>query len=513
MLRTSIIMWAVTLVPWASPAQGFNEKYDAFGWGFEQTALGVELSLPGSTIFSTSSDCDSISPTECFSHGSVLLTRLDEAGTLIWEKRSWRSGHTAVAGWANCCDTIPGGGFIVGGASEAPDGSDEIYLMRFDANGDTLWTRVFGDPTLDDFWISYQVKRTMDGGFVMAGWTDQTGNRDGFALKTDSQGNEEWRETYGWSASNWDALGSVDLAANGDLFLGGARFISESDKQLWVQRTNAIGDQEWRVSWGGPWYDGSAVIQTLSDGHVLVASGISQDDSGDQFRPYLAKLDSADGDILWDREYGPVAYRTVFFAGKEMVNGDLIACGVNNANGDQQGLLLRTTSEGDSLWMRSYFYQDELMNDGEGRFYDILPTPDGGFIAAGAAYGSAGGNNPPGLSQDTWVVKVDGDGCIVPGCNTVGITEQATNLLDALSLYPNPASEQLTIQLDLPASIGGTALQLSVVGSDGRLVVQEQVASGTRALSLSVATLSSGLYHVHITNGTTWLTGAKLVVE
>ncbi len=199
---------------------------------------------------------------------------------------------------------------------------------------------------------------------------------------------------------------------------------------------------------------------------------------------------------------------------KETPTGDLIAAGVSYANAttDQQGLLCRTTSAGDSIWMYNYFYQDEVMSDGTGRFYDVLPTADGGFIAAGATYFSASGNNPQGISQDTWVVKVDADGCIVPGCNTVGITEQATNLLDALRIWPNPAQGQCTVQLDLPASIGTGALLLTVVAADGRVAQQHSIAgNGTHPLDLQG--LSAGMYHVHVSQGGRWLTGGKVVVE
>ncbi|HRH69329.1 MAG TPA: T9SS type A sorting domain-containing protein [Flavobacteriales bacterium] len=510
----SKIHWGIIclLYPCLCQSQAFNKRFDAFGWGFEQTALGIEGGAGGFTICTTSSDCDSISPTECFFHGSVLLTRIDAYGNVLWEKRSWRPNHTAVAGWANCCDTIPGGGFIVGGASEAPDGSDEIYLMRFDANGDTLWTRVFGDPTLNRFWIGYQVRRTSEGGFLVVGSTDQYGSPDGFALKTDSEGNEEWRRTYGWSTTLLDGLGSVDLAANGELFMGGTHWVDDVDKQLWVQRTTELGTLIWRVSWGGPWSDGSAVIHTLLDGHILVASGLAADDAGNDYTPYLAKLDSTDGEIIWEREYGSANYRSVLFAGKECSGGDIIACGVTNANGDQQGLLLRTTAEGDSLWMRSYYYQDEQMNDGEGRFYDVLPTPDGGFIAAGAAYGSASGNNPPGLSQDTWVVKVDGDGCIVPGCDGVGITEQATNLLGALTILPNPAHGNTTVRLQLPNSVANGVLDLSIVAMDGKLVHQQRI-TGNGEHTLALEQLMAGVYHIHIAAAKKWLTGGKLLIE
>jgi len=229
-------------------------------------------------------------------------------------------------------------------------------------------------------------------------------------------------------------------------------------------------------------------------------------------RPYLAKLDSADGTIIWEQEYGPAALTTTLFAGKETPTGDLIGCGVTYAEEGQKGLLLRTNSEGDSLWMRSYYYQDDVISTGQGRFYDVLPTPDWGFIAAGAVYNPVGGPHPPGYSQDTWVVKVDGDGCIVPGCNIVGVTEQATNLLGALTIFPNPAHGRTTISLQLPSSVANEQLQLCLVAADGR-IVHRQAIPGNGEHTLALEQLSAGVYHVHISATGKWLTGGKLVLE
>jgi hypothetical protein len=126
-------------------SQGFNRRYDAFGWGYAQTAFGIETLPDGYMVFSGSSDYDSIAPGQFFFHASVLLTKIDLFGEKVWERRSWRPFHGALPGWSNCCDTIPGGGYVVGGASEDTTGFDEVYLMRFDTEGDTLWTRVLLD--------------------------------------------------------------------------------------------------------------------------------------------------------------------------------------------------------------------------------------------------------------------------------------------------------------------------------------------------------------------------------
>ena len=500
--------------------QGWQRRYDMTGLGRAQTAWGIERgSDDGFVLVTASAEFDSLSPDSALFYSAMFLTRIDALGDTLWQQRHFLPGFGIYPGWTNCCDTVGSSGYIVGGGRQSFANENEVYLMRFDAQGDTLWTQVYGG--LGEYWIGRQVKHTADGGFLIVGDTDHSGYIDGFALKTDALGNEQWRLTYG-SASLDDALAACDAADHGDYFLGGNYKQTPTNLQLWVLRTDPQGQVKWQRRWGGAFDEPNAHLVALAGGHVMVASAWGYADDGYLLRPYLAKLDSTDGSTIWDRQYGPITYSTTFFAVKENPDQDLIACGVSYYTGRQQGLLLRATSTGDSLWMRSYYYQDDVISDGTGRFYDVLPTADGGFIATGATYHSATLGYPAGYSQDSWVVKVDADGCILPGCNTVGITEQATNLLDAFSVYPNPAQsgQSVTVQLSLPLSVAHLPLQLSVVGSDGRLIMQEawpygvghsEQSEGT-SFSFPLSTFSPGLYYVHIAQGGKWLTGGKLVV-
>ncbi|MBK9275397.1 MAG: T9SS type A sorting domain-containing protein [Flavobacteriales bacterium] len=255
-----------------------------------------------------------------------------------------------------------------------------------------------------------------------------------------------------------------------------------------------------------------------SDGHITYAAGKYSGGNDQQHWPNLVKLDTA-GNELWDETYGTAFFGTGFFSLAEVPGShDLIACGqryYQTMGGIpySKGLLLRTNSQGDSLWMREYFYYDSLMTDGEGTLRDVQPTPDGGFVAVGAAYGSISGNNPPGLSQDVWVVKVDSMGCIEPGCHIItGITTQVTNLKDALSVWPNPTRDRATVKITLPQ--GGSLqkeLRLHMVSTQGQEVLAIPVVPGENVLD--VGRLASGLYYLHLTNGNTWLSGTKLIVE
>jgi hypothetical protein len=399
-------------------------------------------------------------------------------------------------------------GYVIGGATESVDGALEVYLMRFNAEGDTLWTRVFGE--VGQNWVGYQVKRTLDGGFIIAGAYDPNSNVNGFVLKTDSAGNEQWRQTYGNGLT--DYFVAVHEFVPGQYYLGGQRRLTQDNKNLWVQRIDSVGEVVWSKLWGGSYDEPNAHLIATSDGHALVASAWGYADDLNLTRPYMAKLDSSDGTILWEHQYGEESYTTILFAAKERPNGDLIACGVCYYGGEQQGLLLRTTSEGDSIWMRSYYSQDSLLDDGNGRFYDVLPTEHGGFIAAGAAYFSASGNNPPGISQDTWVVKVDSMGCIVPGCDATGVTEIITNLNDALTVYPNPAHGHVQVGITLPSSLRhGQALQLTFVSASGQVALVHAAHEGSN--EVDIGALANGLYYIHLSNQKTWIGGSKLIVE
>jgi hypothetical protein len=395
---------------------------------------------------------------------------------------------------------------------DIPDSITKVRLMRYDVVGDTLWTCTFGDGT--HFWEGSQIKQTGDGGFLMTGYTNAAGYYyDGFAIKTDALGNEQWRHTYGLGGTD-NYYGDIALLSDGYL-LAGVSCPSNGNCDFLVTRINEMGSEAWTVRFGSLYEEPNASIERLSDGRILLFGGWTAD-ANDFMTPYIAVLDPGDGHVTWSHQYGLPNFSTTLFAGKECPDHDLIACGVSYDGGQQQGLLLRTTSNGDSLWMRNYAFHDSVINQGSGRFWDVLPTADGGFIAAGVAYQPFNAPYPPGYSQDAWVVKVDSMGCIVPGCDGLtGITEQVTNLGDALKLFPNPVHDQLHVGIHLPGNLTTTGpLTLSVTSLDGRLVLQQQIpTSAAGEVVVDVSSLSSGMYSVHLSDATRWLAGKKFVVE
>ena len=67
---------------------------------------------------------------------------------------------------------------------------------------DTMWTKTYGFRPSKDYWDEGRfVEQTIDGGYIIAGYSDTYCMSWYYAdiclIKTDEDGNEQWRKIYG----------------------------------------------------------------------------------------------------------------------------------------------------------------------------------------------------------------------------------------------------------------------------------------------------------------------------
>ena len=122
-------------------------------------------------------------------------------------------------------------------------GGKDIYLLKaFVASGagndKPIWQKAFGG-TLDDEGKSVAV--TKDGGFIITGYTqtDNKDNADIILIKTNSEGVEQWRKTFGGEKNDFGVL-VKQLADGGYVILGTTRF--DNNDMMCLIRTNAQGE-------------------------------------------------------------------------------------------------------------------------------------------------------------------------------------------------------------------------------------------------------------------------------
>jgi len=113
---------------------------------------------------------------------NMALIKTDSIGGTLWSKTFFDSVETFVRSVAQ----MPDDGYIIGGNIASTNTMADMYLVRTNSVGDTIWTRKFGGYQVDRCNNS---SRTNDGGFILVGWTTSFGNGGIYVVKTDSLGN------------------------------------------------------------------------------------------------------------------------------------------------------------------------------------------------------------------------------------------------------------------------------------------------------------------------------------
>ena len=228
------------------------------------------------------------------------LAKTDSSGNTTWTQTystpglQWDYGKSARE--------IFDGGFIFAGNTAPGPRPYDFYLVRTDASGDTVWTRTYGDTgSYDDRCNS--VALTSDGCFVMAGYTNGhgAGGWDFYLVKVDADGDTVWTRTYGGSSGE-EAFCIQQTSDEGFIIAGYTTSFGAGNQDFYVVRTDPMGNTLWERTYGGYDHDyAKCVKETPDSGFIIVGSTAS---FGAGFTDcYIVRTD-ATGDTLWTRAYG-----------------------------------------------------------------------------------------------------------------------------------------------------------------------------------------------------------------
>lgn len=250
----------------------------------------------------------------------AFLYKVDANGDSLWLKRY----GTSVYDDANSVRALSNGGFLLGGQSSNGANGFDQFLIRTNDSGDTLWTKKFGTTGTDN--IEYIALGT--NAYFLAGGTNGAGvgGDDGYVVKTDTSGNVLWTKTYGGSQP--DDFHRVELTSDGGLIMSGTTSSTGAlQPNMWLMRTNSVGDSLWSNAYGGDNHDHGYSGQETSDGGFIIVGhtgsfGFNGEDG------YVVKTDAN----------GVVANLLTYTTVTALINPTSVGCGTANV---QVKVLLR----------------------------------------------------------------------------------------------------------------------------------------------------------------------------
>ncbi len=232
----------------------------------------------------------------------VWLMKVDPSGEKIWDKAF---GGALDDEASSIKQTIDGGFIIAGNTKSFGSGMYDVWLLKIDQFGGKIWDKTIGGSRDD---MGDSIQETRDGGFVVAGTTGSWGNGDSDALliKIDSNGNEQWKKTFGGPRSErnpWSRGWSVQQTADGGFaMLGSTNSVGSGGYDIWFIKTDANGDKIADKVYGGAYdEEGGSLVKTREGHHILIGSTRSFGSGG--FDAWLIMTDQ-NGERIWDQTFG-----------------------------------------------------------------------------------------------------------------------------------------------------------------------------------------------------------------
>ncbi len=430
----------VTLLPLAANAQAFVHDWSQrFGSAIDQDGIGVAVDAAGNVVIA-----GLFWGTVNFGGGTltsagdwdVYVAKLDAAGNHLWSRRFGdASGQLTRAMTLDSQGNIllaghSYGSVDFGGGPISSAGDADVFMAKFDPDGNHIWSQGFGDAGNQ---LAYALATDQSDNVILSGrFTGKldfgngtlisAGGMDIYIAKFDAAGNILWSESFGDAAEQSTFSVAVDAVGNivsagilaGTADFGGGPLTSAGAGDIYVAMFDGDGNHRWSRRFGDADDQTANAVRVDGNGDIVVAGDfVGQVDfgggvmtNGGWYNAFVVKFDS-EGRHVWSHGYGETGLQSVsglaldsddnvvvtgYFDGIVDFGGGPLLCNV-----ESDVFILELDADGAHVWSDGFGDPDFQ--------YGIMCATDGargilmtGWFAGGIDFGggtltSAGGDD------------------------------------------------------------------------------------------------------------------------
>ena len=485
----------------------------------------------------------------------AFLVKFDTNGNRLWASYYGGTGddrgysittddmeNVYLTGYASSASGIASGGF----QNTYSGGMYDVFLVKFDANGNRLWATYYGGVDDDR---SYSVTTDATGNLYIAGNTTTAagiasggfqniyaGWVDAFLVKFNAAGNRLWATYFGGTNGEEGYKVTTDAASNvyfaGDSYSdngiasGGFQGTLEGEENMFVAKFDSAGTRLCSTYYGQVHDEGGYVgVDRL--GNVYL-SGSTPSDSEIASEGFQNTFGGGyhDACLIKFSSCGPLTAGSILtnFTCFGLCTGKAMAVpsgGITPYNYSWNTTPEQTTQQASSLCPGTYSVTVTDAADSSVTVYitinDGLNIPLSITQNGDTLYASGGQNYQwylndtliSGATSSNYVITNGGyyyvtntDSCtftsnsIETGCLCVGISENP--LFQSISLFPNPANEQLNIIVQLSNAEAAT---IKLTDAFGRKVYQKEETQKATSFNwqIPLSGFAAGIYFAEIT--------------
>ena len=470
----------------------------------------------------------------------IFLAKYDTSGNVLWAISAGGtdddyaisiaaddSGNTYITGWFSS-PTL-----TLGATTLTNTGVYDIFLAKYDPNGNVLWAKSAGGAGHDR---AYSVAIDASGNAYVAGHFQSTtvlfgsitltnayaGYFDVFLAKYDASGNILWAKSAGGTGD--DKVNSVAVDASGNAYLAGYFYSltlpfgtttltnvssTGTSADMFLAKYDNAGNVLWAKSAGGVLDDYANSVVVNASGNAYVAGDFNSPTIAFNSTTltnagykdiYLTKYDS-NGNMLWAKGAGGTdndkpnsvaldasgnIYMTGFFKSPALafVSTTLTSVGYEDI------FIAKYDASGNDLWAKSAGGADNdevksVVIDASGNtyvtgFYSYSTIIFGSIALVNCGIG------------DMFLAKLESS-CVT------GINELGDPL--NISVFPNPATDNLIIEAPQNATI-------ELLNIEGQLI--KTIAAKENITNIDISGFSKGMYFVKIKDEK-WIAVKKFV--